>query len=282
MGENGHPASVRAKLKNKAQSQGKEFNLVLTRFALERFLYRLSISEYRDQFVLKGALLFDLWFDFPLRATRDIDLLGFQTPDKTYLIKVFRTLCLMKLMDGIEFDQSTLQTDEIRKVANYSGLRVSLFSFLDGARSLVQVDVGFGDVITPEAELVDYPVLLNEFPSPQLRAYPRYSVIAEKLDALINLGMANSRMKDYFDLWVILKESKLEKEILKKAVNSTCKRRQTPMPVGLPTGLTKDFFKDKNKINQWDIFLIKNQLAHIELSHMVKDLQEKLSFLFLN
>jgi hypothetical protein len=188
----------------------------------------------------------------------------------------------MKLTAGIEFDQSTLQTDEIRKVANYSGLRVSLFPFLDGARSLIQVDVGFGDVITPEAEWLDYPVLLNEFPSPKPRAYPRYSVIAEKLDALINLGMANSRMKDYFDLWVLLKESKLEKELLKKAVDSTCKRRQTPMPAGLPTGLTKEFFKDKNKINQWDIFFIKNQLAHIELSNAVKDFQGKLSFLFLN
>jgi hypothetical protein len=162
-------ASVRAKLKNKAQAEGKEFNLILTRYALERLLYRLSISDYQEHFLLKGALLFDLWFDVPLRATRDIDLLGFQLPDAAYLIKAFEDLCALELADGIEFKGGSIRAEEIRKEANYTGMRVTLVAYLDGARSAIQVDVGYADAVTPAPEIANYPVLLNEFPSPKLR-----------------------------------------------------------------------------------------------------------------
>ncbi|WP_071466488.1 nucleotidyl transferase AbiEii/AbiGii toxin family protein [Polynucleobacter asymbioticus] len=273
-------ASVRAKLKNKAQAEGKEFNLILTRYALERLLYRLSISDYREHFLLKGALLFDLWFDVPLRATRDIDLLGFQLPDAAYLIKAFEDLCALEVADGIEFEGGSIRAEEIRKEANYTGMRVTLVAYLDGARSAIQVDVGYGDAVTPAPEMANYPVLLSEFPSPRLRVYPRYTVVAEKLDAIISLGMANSRMKDYFDLWVILNQSGLDQEILRTAVEATTTRRKTLMPEGLPLGLSDEFSQDRNKNIQWNAFLTKNQLDKIELRDLVLDLQGRLSYLF--
>ena len=280
MAEKNRGASVRSKLKGKAQAENKQFNLILTRYALERFLYRLSISEHRDHFLLKGALLFDLWFDIPLRATRDIDLLGFQLPDAAYLLKTFEDLCAIEVDDGMVFDQASIRAEEIRKEANYSGMRVVLVGYLDGARSVVQVDVGYGDAVTPAPEIADYPVLLDEFPNPRLRVYPRYTVVAEKLDAIISLGMANSRMKDYFDLWVILRGSDLDLEVLMSAVRATGERRGTKMPDGLPLGLSDEFAQDKNKKMQCNAFLSKNQLGEIELNDLVNNLRNKLQYLF--
>jgi len=252
----------------------------LTRYALERFLYRLSISEHRNHFLLKGALLFDLWFDVPLRPTRDIDLLGFQLPDAAYLLKTFEDLCDIQVEDGVTFDRTNIRAEEIRKEANYSGMRVILTAHLDGTRSVVQVDVGFGDAVTPAPEFASYPVMLDEFPSPRLRVYPRYSVVAEKLDAIISLGMTNTRMKDYFDIWVILQKSELDLEILRSAVMATIKRRSTLMPENLPLGLSDEFAQNKNKNMQWNAFLTKNQLDGVNLNELVMDLRSKLAYLF--
>ena len=281
MAEKNLGASVRSKLKNKAQAENKEFNLILTRYALERFLYRLSISDHRDQFLLKGALLFDLWFDVPLRPTRDIDLLGFQLPDASYLLKTFEDLCEIQVEDGVTFDRASIRAEEIRKEANYSGMRMILPAYLDGARSVVQVDVGFGDAVTPAPEVADYPVLLNEFPNPRLRIYPRYTVVAEKLDAIISLGMTNTRMKDYFDIWMILRKSELNPEVLRSALMATVKRRSTLMPEKLPLGLSDEFAQNKNKNVQWNAFLTKNQLDGIKLNELVMDLRSKLEYLFI-
>jgi predicted nucleotidyltransferase component of viral defense system len=281
MAEKNLGASVRSKLKNKAQAENKEFNLILTRYALERFLYRLSISDHRDQFLLKGALLFDLWFDVPLRPTRDIDLLGFQLPDASYLLKTFEDLCDIQVEDGVTFDRASIRAEEIRKEANYSGMRMILSAYLDGARSVVQVDVGFGDAVTPAPEVADYPVLLHEFPNPRLRIYPRYTVVAEKLDAIISLGMTNTRMKDYFDIWIILRKSELDPEVLRSAVMATIKRRSTLMPEKLPLGLSDEFAQNKNKNVQWNAFLTKNQLDGIKLNELVMDLRSKLEYLFI-
>ena len=202
-------ASVRTKLLNKARAEKRDFTLVLTRYALERLLYRLSISRHADHFLLKGALLFDLWFDVPMRPTRDIDLLGFGLAEEPYLTEAFTELCALDIDDGIHFDAQSIRAEEIRKEANYAGIRVTLLGWIDGARCPIQVDVGYGDAVTPEPEAVEYPVMLDEFPAPKLRAYPRYTVVAEKLEALITLGVANSRMKDYFDLWVLAGHSVL-------------------------------------------------------------------------
>ncbi len=202
-------ASIRARLLNKAKAEGQDFNLILTRYALERLLYRLGSSSHAERFLLKGALLFDLWFDIPHRPTRDVDLLGFGPAEIPILEAVFRDLCVgaSEPDDGIRFQAETVRGMDIRKEANYAGIRVTLVGLLAGARCSVQVDVGFGDAVTPAPESVDYPVMLPELPAPRLRAYPRYTVVAEKLDALVTLGIANSRMKDYFDLWVLARQA---------------------------------------------------------------------------
>jgi hypothetical protein len=267
-------ASVRARLLAKARSERKDFNLLLTRYGLERLLYRLSISKHADQFLLKGALLFDLWFDVPHRPTRDADLLGFGPAELPHVEALFREICNIDLDDGIVFQADTVQAEEIRKDAHYSGLRVTLIGLLDGARCPIQVDVGYGDAVTPGPERVDYPVLLPGMPAPQLHAYPRYTVVAEKLEALTSLGMANSRMKDYFDLWILAGHTEFDGATLALAIHATFERRRTPLPQDIPLGLSDEFTSDDQKQIQWRAFLNKNDLTQIPLSEVVATLRE--------
>ncbi|MBP6008062.1 MAG: nucleotidyl transferase AbiEii/AbiGii toxin family protein [Rhodoferax sp.] len=274
-------ASVRARLLNKAKKDGMDFQLLLTRYALERLLYRLSISTEKDHFLLKGALLFDLWYDVPLRPTRDIDLLGYGSAEIPHLIAVFEGLCELEVDDGITFDVKSVKAEEIRKEANYSGTRLTLEGLLDGARCPVQVDVGFGDAVTPAPESAMYPVMFDDMPAPSLRVYPRYTVVAEKLEAIISLGMANSRMKDYFDLWVILRDANLEREILSQAVSATLNRRGTSKPKGFPVGLSEQFAADGQKTTQWTAFVQRNKLKAEPLSVTVQYLRDALNFIFL-
>ena len=267
-------ASVRAKLLNKARADKRDFTLVLLRYALERLLYRLSISTHADHFLLKGALLFDLWFDVPLRPTRDIDLLGFGLAEEPHLIAVFTDLCALDVDDGIRFDAHSIRAKEIRKEANYAGIRVTLLGWIDGARCPIQVDVGYGDTVTPGPQAVDYPVMLDEFPAPKLRAYPHCTVVAEKLEALITLGVANSRMKDYFDLWVLTKHSDFEGEVLHEAISATLSRRGTDIPADVPFGLTQAFATDLQKQLQWQGFLKRNRLEALTLELVIADLRK--------
>ena len=267
-------ASVRAKLLNKARADKRDFTLVLTRYALERLLYRLSISEHADHFLLKGALLFDLWFDVPLRPTRDMDLLGFGIAEEPHLIAAFTDLCGLEIEDGIHFDAQSIRAEEIRKEANYKGIRITLLAWIDGARCPLQVDVGYGDAVTPAAEMVEYPVMLDEFPAPKLRVYPRYTVVAEKLEAMITLGVANSRMKDYFDLWVLAKHSDFDGKVLHQAIGATLSRRGTDIPMDVPFGLTDAFATDPQKQMQWQGFLKKNRLEALTLDQVVFDLRQ--------
>ena len=247
--------------------------LLLLRYALERLLYRLSISTHADHFLLKGALLFDLWFDVPLRPTRDIDLLGFGLAEEPYLIAVFTDLCALDVDDGIHFDAHSIRAEEIRKEANYAGIRVTLVGWIDGARCPIQVDVGYGDAVTPGPQAVDYPVMLDEFPAPKLRAYPRCTVVAEKLEALITLGVANSRMKYYFDLWVLARHSDFEGEVLREAIGATLSRRGTDIPKDVPFGLTQAFATDSQKQLQWQGFLRKNRIEALMLELVIADLR---------
>ncbi|OQZ07351.1 MAG: hypothetical protein B6D36_00370 [Planctomycetes bacterium UTPLA1] len=271
-------ASVRARLLDKARNSKQDFNLVLTRYALERFLYRLSVSAHADHFLLKGALLFDLWFDVPHRPTRDADLLGFGSAEIPHVEAVFRNICTAELDDGIHFQADSVHAEEIRKEANYSGVRVTLVGMLDGARCHVQVDVGFGDAVTPGPEAVDYPVILPDMPGPRLRAYPRYTVVAEKLEALVSLGIANSRMKDYFDLWILSRHTDFDGELLCKAIHATFERRKTLLPNGVPFGLSDEFAQDRQKQTQWQAFLKKNALGEIQLAELIAGLRAFLSF----
>ncbi|MFP6557172.1 nucleotidyl transferase AbiEii/AbiGii toxin family protein [Paraburkholderia sp. B3] len=267
-------ASVRAKLLNKARAEGLDFNLLLTRYALERMLYRLSVSRHRDNFLLKGSLLFDLWFDVPHRPTHDADLLGFTLAEVPQLITVFREISEVESDDGVVFQAETVRAAEIRKEANYAGVRVTLTGLLDGARCPVQIDIGFGDAVVPGPEESHYPVILEGMPQPYLRVYPQYTVIAEKLEAIATLGMLNTRMKDYFDLWVLARHAEIDRAILERAIQATFERRGTAIPADLPLGLSDEFAHDERKVQQWQAFQRKNRLDSVPLSDVVTALRQ--------
>ena len=268
-------ASVRTRINNKAKEDKVNTLFLLTRYALERMLYRLSVSEHRDSFLLKGALLFDLWYDVPLRPTRDIDLLGFGMAEIPHLLKVFEDLCAIEVEDGIKFEATSIKAEEIRKEANYSGPRVTLIGTIDGAKCTVQIDVGYGDAVTPAPEIATYPVMLKDMPAPELRVYPQYTVIAEKFEAIVSLGMANSRMKDYFDLWVLLRNATLDSAILEQAVQATFTRRGTALQTDTPVGLSDQFSLDKSRVDLWDAFVGRNKLKAESLPDTVTYLRER-------
>ncbi len=267
------PASLRARLKQHADTTKQDFNLTLTHFGLERLLYRLSISSHAPNFLLKGALLFSLWYDLPHRPTRDADLLGFGPDDIGAAVDTFREICSIPVADGIAFDPASVKGTVIRKEAGYGGVRVDLQATLDGARIALQVDIGFGDAVTPAPESITYPVLLDGLHAPKLRAYPKYTVVAEKFHAICLLGMPNTRMKDYFDLWVLLGDDTLDPAHTRHAIEATFTRRKMPLPSALPIGLSDAFIADDSKRAQWNAFLKKNKLGAIALTDVVAKLR---------
>ncbi|MFZ2100093.1 MAG: nucleotidyl transferase AbiEii/AbiGii toxin family protein, partial [Oricola sp.] len=210
-------ASVRARLLNLSKANGQSFDLVLTRFALERLLFRLSQSPHADRFVLKGAMLMMSWFDDPHRGTRDLDLLGFGDPSEAAMLATFRDILAQDAEDGVVFDPDTLRVDRIREELDYGGLRLRAIASVGGARINLTIDIGFGDALEPGAEVVDYPVMLD-LPAPRLRAYARETVIAEKFQAMVALGRANSRMKDFYDIWILSQSFSFDDERLAQAI----------------------------------------------------------------
>ena len=262
-------ASIRARLLNVAKAQGVDFNQVLVRFALERILYRLSQSEHADRFVLKGALLFTLWYDMPHRTTRDADLLGFGASDLESVAQTFRDIASVAVDDGIVFDPSSVDAEEIRKDAGYAGVRILISGELAKARCKTQIDIGFGDAVTPGPLNATYPVLLVDLPAPRLSTYPVYTVVAEKLHAITVLGMTNSRMKDYFDLSVLLERETLNIDLLAQAIKAPFDRRGMAVPIELPVGLTDEFAQDPSRQALWRTFIKKNELALEPLSSVV-------------
>jgi predicted nucleotidyltransferase component of viral defense system len=275
-----HPnvaASVRARLLNVARAQGVDFNQVLVRFALERILYRMTQSPHADRFLLKGALLFTLWYDMPHRATRDADLLGFGARDPDSVAQVFRDIAAVAVDDGIVFDPASVTVEDIRKQAGYGGVRVIIAGDLARARCKTQIDVGFGDAVTPAPVESVYPVLLADLPAPRLKAYPTYTVIAEKLHAIALLGMTNSRLKDYFDLSVLLERETLDTGLLAQAIKATFERRGMAVPGVLPVGLTDEFSQDASRQALWLAFLKKNELIPEPLPAVVARLRAGLA-----
>lgn len=269
-------ASVRARLLSIAKATGVDFNQVLVRFALERFLYRLSRSAHADRFVLKGALLFTLWYDMPHRATRDADLLGFGPSDKETVAGMFRDIAAVVVDDGIVFDPASVAVEDIRKSDGYGGVRVLMTGLLANARCHTQVDVGFGDAVTPGPDDAVYPVLLSDLPAPKLRTYPTYTVVAEKLHAIAVLGMTNTRLKDYLDLSVLLERESLDLPTLATAIAATFRRRGTELPSTLPIGLSDEFAFDPTRLALWRAFLKKNDLAPQALASVATDLRAAL------
>lgn len=219
-------ASVRQRLLNLAHARGKPMELLLTRYALERLLHRLSLSPHRERFVLKGAMLLATWFDEPHRATRDVDLLGFGDAAEDALLATFREIMAVDIDDGVTFDLDGLRIEAIREEVEYGGSRLRTTAALAGARIPITVDIGFGDAVEPGVEDIDLPVLLD-MPSPHLRAYPLETVVAEKFHAMVILGMANSRMKDYYDVWMLTSTFELEPERMRRAIAATFARRNT-------------------------------------------------------
>ena len=268
-------ASIRTRLKQRADARKQDFNLILTHYGLERLLYRLSISPLAGNYLLKGALLFSLWYDQPHRPTRDADLLDFGPDDIDTAVAAFREICAMEVEDSIAFDPASVKGSVIRKEAGYGGVRIDLLAKLDGARITLQVDIGFGDAVTPAPESVSYPVLLDDLPAPKLRSYPKYTVVAEKFHAVCLLGMANTRMKDYFDLWVLLTEGALEPTELRRAIDATFARRQLQVPDTTPSGLSHAFAQDAVKTAQWIAFLTKNRLQALNLMDVVTLLRDE-------
>ena len=255
------PASILARLLNLAKARGDDYNLLLNRFALERLLCRLSRSAHADRFLLKGALLFALWYEDPHRPTRDADLLGFGPDDADTLIAIFQDIAALELGDGIVFDSNSLRADVIRENNSYGGTRINLVARLGSARCALQIDVGFGDAVTPMAETVTFPTLLSDFEAPVLRVYPVYTVIAEKYHAMVMLGQANTRMKDFYDLAVIARRTDLDGKTLAAAIAATFARRGTALPTERPLALTTEFSTDGAKLRQWQGFLNKNRLV---------------------
>ncbi len=233
---------------------------MLTRYALERLLYRLSQSEHRDVFILKGAMLFQLWSDQPHRPTRDLDLLGRGANSIPRFEQIIREVCRKAVEeDGLAFSAESVRGDVIKEDQEYEGLRFTLECRLENARIPIQIDIGFGDVVTPAASEATYPVLLD-FPAPILAVYSRESVVAEKFQAMVMLGMANSRMKDFYDLWILARQFDFQGPLLCKAIRATFEKRRTPVPADVPTALSPEFSRDRSKQVQWRAFVNKSKL----------------------
>lgn len=273
-------ASIRARLLNIAKAEHSDFNQVLVRFALERILYRLSQSAHGDHFLLKGALLFALWYDLPHRHTRDADLLGFGPSDLESIAQTFRDIASIDVDDGITFDPASDTVEAIKEHSEYGGVRVLIDAELARARCKTQIDVGFGDAVTPHPLVADYPVLLNDLPVPRLRIYPVYTVIAEKLHAIALLGMANTRLKDYVDLFVLLEWETLDTTILAQAVRATFNRRGMEVPVSAPVGLSDEFATDPSRQAIWLAFLTKNEIPPRALIEVIDSIRSHLSCIF--
>lgn len=266
------PASVRQRLLMTSQQRGEPFDLVLTQYGIERLLYRLSQSRYAERFLLKGAMLFRIWTENSHRPTRDLDLLGTGPAEAGELVTIFREICRTPVEpDGLEFLEESVKAGPIREEAIYGGIRVNLEARLGNIRIHVQTDVGFGDAVTPAPLDVEFPGLLD-FPTPRLRTYPIYTVVAEKLEAMVLLGEANSRMKDFYDLWFLSRNFEFDGDTLVLAIGATFTRRKTQLSPALPSGLHDEFAT--MKIIQWSAFQRKNHLGENPMLEVIRAIRQ--------
>jgi predicted nucleotidyltransferase component of viral defense system len=266
--------SVQVRLARHAREIGVDPNLVLTRYAVERYLYRLSRSPHTERFVLKGALLMLVWLGERLRPTSDADLLGFGELTEKTLGQILREVASQPVEpDAVEFDTDSVRVEPIRAEDDYGGWRATIQARVGAARLTVQVDVGIGDAVTPAPEWLDYPGLLD-LPSPRLRAYPRESVIAEKLHAIVLFGTRNSRMKDYFDLYALANEGVVDAAILADAITATFARRATEVPKPVPVGLADSFADEPETQAQWKAFLARNRLEAPSFGEVVAEIRD--------
>jgi Nucleotidyl transferase AbiEii toxin, Type IV TA system len=253
-------ASVRQQLQNVAKKTNRPFQEVLEYFAMERFLYRLVSSKHANQFVLKGALMFQVWHAPATRPTRDIDLLGRMDNNVTAVVPVFTEVCNQPVEpDGLIFHADSVVGQAIKEDADYAGVRVTFLATLQNSRIAMQIDIGFGDVQTPAAVATVYPTILD-LPAPQLNGYSRETVVAEKFEAMVKLGFVNGRMKDFYDLWLLSQQFDFDGSVRSKAITRTFAHRKTQI-LAAPTALTPVFGDDAQKQTQWRAFLRKTRLT---------------------
>lgn len=272
------PASVRSRLRNISKESGHPFQEILQYYVLERFLYRLSKSRYCHQFILKGGLIFFGWGVALRRPTRDIDFRGYITNDIEDLEQIVREICDEEVeADGLVFDPESVRGEETQVAAGYQGIRIQFWGYLGNAKVHMQIDIGFKDEITPDPISIKYPQLLD-FPAPELKGYPPETVIAEKLEAMVALGEINSRMKDFYDIWLLAQEKAFDGAVLKKAIEMTFHTRDTPFPEGIPPAFTQEFARDKQ--SQWGAFYGKIEQALEQGTDFESVIQELSNFLW--
>ena len=259
-------ASVEKRLLNLSRQSGEDFQYVLMRYGLERLMYRLSRSVYAKEFVVKGAMLLRVWTGEQYRPTKDLDLLAILDKSPEELDQIFRDVCTLTVEDdGLVFLSETIRVRQIREDNIYGGVRVTLEARLGKIRIPLQVDIGFGDAVTPEAQQEEFPTLLD-FPAPILLTYPRETAIAEKFEAIVNLGLTNSRMKDYYDIWLLSQQFDFDGANLVRAIEATFRRRRAVLPKELPIGLSIEFVSDAGKLSQWDAFVRRSRLGTNEIN----------------
>ena len=268
-------ASVKAQLQNKAKEANCPFAEILRYYGMERFLYRFSKSKYTDKFVLKGALLFVVWHMPERRTTLDIDFLGRFDNQVTAIEVVMRDVCNVVVeSDGLKFDSATVQGRKIKEDADYEGVRVKFTGFLDRARIPIQIDVGFGDIVYPKTKVIDYPVILD-FPKPRLNGYSQESVISEKFEAMIKLGLLNSRMKDFYDIWLMMRQFEFKGATFVEAIKKTFKHRKTDVPQNKPLFAEEIYDEKSDRQTLWSAFLKKGDIQHAPdtLSVIAKEIE---------
>lgn len=268
-GRRSSAASIRQRLLNLARAEGRVHEVVLVRYALERLLYRLSISAHRDRFALKGGMLVTLWLDGGNRETRDVDFLGFGEPSIDALMATFAEIMATPADDALEFDLGGLHAAQIREGMDDEGVRLQTVASIERTRIPVTIDVGFGDAVAPKLEPIRYPSLLG-MEEPILQAYPPAAVIAEKFQAMVALGAVNGRMKDYHDLWAIPTAVAVRAADLDAAIAATFERRKTAVPAAPPEGLTPAFAEDAAKQRQWRNYAESIGLEALTLQEVVE------------
>jgi len=260
-------ASIRDRLLNLSKKRGENYNYLLTLYVGERLLYRLSQSPYQQQYILKGATLFKVWNGEPHRATKDLDFLSFGNNEVKYIEKVFQEICLIECeQDGIIFLPESSKIQVIKEDQQYEGVRVEITGKLGTNLCKLQVDIGFGDAVTPDPQEKEIDTILDA-PKPILKIYPRETAIAEKFQAMVSLGIINSRMKDFYDIWFLCqdKDFKFHGDLLCQAIENTFNRRKTEIPIKEPLAFTQEFTNDPDKQKQWTAFLKKSNIGEPQL-----------------
>jgi len=252
-------ASVKQRLLNMAREHGRNFDILPVRFALERLLLRLSKSEYRDRYILKGGTLVTQWFDHDNRETRDLDFLGFGSDEPDAVKSTFAEIMRIEANDGLIFDIEGMSASPIREAMEYGGLRLRTVAYLEKTRVPVVLDIGFGDALADSGQSIEYPSLLD-MERPNIRSYPPASVLAEKFQAVVALGLANGRMKDFYDLWALPRALAIDPAALDQAIAATFERRETPVPSDRPAGLSEAMGRDPTAQRRWDAYMASLEL----------------------